>query len=125
MTVGWHRMNDHPSHELACRCLDAPLPDAHYSDIEFIGIDETEGRFGEVRIKQCRHCSRYWLQYSVAYEQYAESGRYFMGIIEPENIHRITPETALDYLDTLAWHLFGGSYFGGRGKGDGRVGPLT
>jgi hypothetical protein len=102
--------------ENPCQCLDEPLPADCYSDVEFIGVDETEGRFGEVSIIKCNNCSRYWLKYSVEYEYLTGAGRYFMGIILPQNIRFITPETAISYLDTLDWRLFGGSYFGKKGK---------
>jgi len=107
-----------------CICLNLPMSYNHYKNIGFIGVDETEGRFGEVNIKQCKHCGRYWLHYFVEYEEFSESGRYFMGVITLEAAKTIKPETAIDYLDSLEWHLYGGSYFGGKGKSTGEVGPL-
>lgn len=104
----------------ACLCTQLPQPYDHYQDIRFIGSDETEGRFGEVRLKQCKRCGRYWLHYFVEYEPLSESGRYFMGEIPVETAETMTPETAIPYLESLDWHLYGGSYFlksDHRGKG--------
>jgi hypothetical protein len=100
-----------PSEASKCLCLDLPLPLYHYGKEKFIGVDETLGRFGQVTLKQCRHCRRWWLHYFVEYEAFRASGRYFMGLITPEVAETITPETAVEYLESLDWHLYGGSYF--------------
>lgn len=99
-----------------CICLDLPLPFAHYEDVKFIGVDKTLGRFGEVTSKVCRHCGRHWLHYFVEYEAFSRSGRYFMGLVTPERAESITPTTAVDYIASLDWHLYGGSYFEGKGR---------
>lgn len=105
-----------PGENSKCICLELPLPFDHYQEVRFIGVDETAGRFGQVSLKQCRHCRRYWLHYFVEYEAFKGSGRYFMGLIEPEVANSLTPDRALEYLESLEWHLFGGSYFGGKGR---------
>jgi hypothetical protein len=105
-----------PDEKLSCICLEVPLPFDHYQEVKFIGIDETEGRFGEVTLKQCRHCRRYWLHYLVEYEAFKGSGRYFMGLIALEVANALTPEKAVAYLESLEWRLFGGSYFGRKGR---------
>ena len=100
-----------PADPSQCICLNLPLPFDHYEKIRFIGRDETLGRFGEVTLKQCRHCQRYWLHYFVEYEAYRKSGRYFMGLITAADAETMRPEMAVDYLGSLDWHLYGGSYF--------------
>lgn len=105
-----------PGDPSQCICLEMPLPFYHYEKVKFIGVDKTNGRFGEVTLKYCLHCRRYWLHYFVEYEVYRASGRYYMGLITPETAETITPETAVDYLGNLDWHLYGGSFFGGAGK---------
>lgn len=107
-----------------CICLDSPLTYKHYKEIGFLGEDETHGRFGQVSIKQCKLCGRYWLHYFVEYEHHRGSGRYFMGLISLETARTLKPEAAVDYLNTLDWHLYGGSYFSHAGKSSSEVGPV-
>ncbi|MCP4368796.1 MAG: hypothetical protein GY797_11890 [Deltaproteobacteria bacterium] len=116
---------DKPSLENAkCLCLDLPLHSNYYEDVKFIGVDETNSRFGQVTLKQCRHCKRYWLYYFVDYHFVRKSLRYFMGLITLEVAKSITPETAVDYLESLEWHLYGGGYFDGTGKSKSKYIPV-
>jgi hypothetical protein len=44
--------------------------------------------------------------------------------LTPEMQQSLTPETAIDMLDTLPWHIYGGSYFGPTAtgaKGEGSI----
>ena len=105
-----------------CICLNEPLTFDQYNKVKFIGIDETNGRFGEVNIWQCKRCGQHWLHYLVEYEAFSKSGRYFMGLIPPELAETLSPDAAVDYLSKLDWHLYSGSYFDGRkGKSTGQV----
>lgn len=97
------------------------MPFQAYEKVRFIGIDTTNGRFGEVNLWQCRKCGRYWLHYLVEYEAFTGSGRYFMGLITPLVADSLSPRGAVDYLNGLDWHLFGGSYFGKKGRSTGEV----
>jgi hypothetical protein len=113
--------NDHLSEnqnltEASCACLHEPMPFDQYNPVRHIGIDKTNGRFGEVNLWQCKLCGRYWLHYLLEYEAFPASGRYFMGLIKLEIADALSPEKAIDYLDSLDWHLYGGSYFAGKGK---------
>ena len=88
-------------------------PPFHQSDFDTrsIGIDETHLRFGEVSVDTCRACGAMWLRYSVEYEAFTESGRWFRGLVSPEEVRSLTPERAETVLQGLAWHFRGGSYF--------------
>jgi len=45
-----------------------------------------------------------------------------MGVITLEIAEVLSPAQAVDYLNKLDWHLYGGSYFdGGKGKSKGQV----
>ena len=45
-----------------------------------------------------------------------------MGVITAELAETLSPNAAVDYLNKLDWHLYGGSYFDGRkGKSIGNV----
>jgi len=92
-----------------------------YNKVKFIGVDETNGRFGEVSIWQCKTCGRYWLHYLVEYEAFTGSGRYFMGLITQKIADTLSPNTAIEYLNELDWHLYGGSYFGRKGRSANKV----
>jgi len=101
-----------------CRCLKSPQVYDAYEDVRFVGIDETKGRYGEVEILRCRNCGALWLKYFVEYEAFRSSGRYFMGLINEENAQDIKPEEAVDYLRSLEWYLYGGSFFKDQGRAD-------
>lgn len=106
--------NRAPAEHSKCICLDLPLPFYHYEELKHIGVDLINGRYGQVTLKRCLHCQRLWLHYFVEYEAFSRSGRYFMGVITPQAAETITAETAVEYLESLDWHLYGGSYFDGK-----------
>lgn len=111
-----------PADPEKCICLDLPQPFDHYEKVKFVGRDETNGRFGEVNLRRCLHCGRLWVHYFVEYEAYRASGRYYMGVITAEDAESLTAETAVDFLNSLDWHLFGGSFFDGVvGRASGHV----
>ncbi len=107
--------------EQECTCLNGPMNFSRYSRVKFIGIDKTNGRFGEVSLLQCKTCGRYWLHYLVEYEGFTGSGRWFMGLITQEIADSLSPRAAIEYLNRLDWHLYGGSYFGKKGRSVGKV----
>jgi hypothetical protein len=111
--------------DLGCSCLTAPLPYDHYAQVRFVGVDEAEGRFGEVSVWRCKRCGRHWLRYLLEYEHLPESGRYFMGLITPEAAEALKPDAAIRHLDSLEWHLYGGSYFRGQGRAAGKASPFA
>jgi hypothetical protein len=93
-----------------------------YHKVRDAGVDTTNGRYGQVEIWQCRICGRLWLRYAVEYEAYSSSGRYFMGLITPEAANALSADGGVEYLNSLEWHLYGGSYFGGeKGRSTGKV----
>jgi hypothetical protein len=105
-----------------CPCLEAPLASSQYEVIAYLGVDTAHGRYGEVTLRRCRHCGCRWLHYQVEYEAFSGSGRYFMGLITPQSAETLTAEAAVSYLNSLDWHLYGGSYFGGKaGRTRGKV----
>jgi hypothetical protein len=105
-----------------CNCLNEPMDINLYEKVRFVGIDETNGRFGEVNIWQCQLCRRLWLHYFVEFESHSASGRYFMGLISQQTAESLSPDEAVEYLSDLDWHLYGGSYFyGKRGRSTNRI----
>jgi len=104
-----------------CHCTTPPL---HYSDYVSrpIGVDETNGRFGDVSIETCRHCGRLWLKYAVSYEAFSRSDRWYRGVVDESVAAQVTPTEAPAVLEALPWYLYGGSYFDSTGRrGSGTV----
>ena len=101
--------------EYPCKCFD---PAARYDtwDKTYIGCDETNGRFGDVELFNCKTCGRCWLHYLVEYEAFTSSGRWYRGLIAPDQVASITPQNAVAILESLPWHFYGGSYFETYGK---------
>lgn len=92
-------------------------------DSELLGIDETNGRSGEVTIETCKACGRMWLCYFVEYESFSQSGRWYRGLVTPEMVESLRPEQAAELLASLPWRSSGGSYFRSNGKKG--SGPIT
>ena len=107
-----------------CPCHLTPLPWDRYAEVAFLGMDSTAGRFGEVTLLRCTACGQHWLRYALEYEHLAESGRFFLGPIAPEVARGLAPEAAVGYLESLDWHLYGGSYFRSQGRSGGGRLPL-
>ena len=100
------------------------MPPFHYTDFEseFVGVDKTNGRFGEVSIETCKTCGSKWLRYFVAYEAFTASGRWYRGLLSQKILNSLTPEGAVEALAGLPWHFYGGSYFETTGRKG--VGPI-
>jgi hypothetical protein len=109
----------------SCPCCRAPLRYDRYDEVAFLGVDATAGRYGEVSLLRCKACGQYWLRYALEYEHLAASGRFFLGPIAPQVARGVAPEAAVEYLESLDWYLFGGSYFRGAGRSSGGPLPLS
>lgn len=106
-----------------CLCMTPPFNYRDF-DTESLGVDETDGRYGEVTVETCKACWSVWLRYFVEYEFYSESGRWYRGQVRPEMLMSLKPEQAPALLASLPWYFYGGSYFrtlGRRGSGPVRV----
>ena len=104
-----------------CRCMTPPF---YYQDFETasLGVDMTNGRYGEVTVETCRACGSKWLRYFVEWEWLSESGRWYRGPVTPEMVESLKPEQAPELLSSMPWYFYGGSYFRTTGrKGSGRM----
>jgi hypothetical protein len=104
-----------------CKCF---IPPVHYADytVSYIGVDETNGRFAEITLQTCIHCSTKWLIYLAEFEGISKSGRWYRGVITEKELKNIEPEEVVAYLEGLDWFIFGGSYFSSTGMyGKGNV----
>jgi hypothetical protein len=97
-----------------CGCLERGPRWGGFDEV-FVGVDRTNGRFGEVSIRTCRTCGRRWLHYLVEYEAFSGSGRWFAGVL-PADADDPDPATAVALLRSLPWHVYGGSFFGTTGR---------
>ncbi|MFN4364045.1 hypothetical protein [Chryseobacterium hispalense] len=107
--------------KLGCAC---EKPTSTYTEFRSseLGIDKTNGRFTEVSIQQCKLCQRIWIRYFVEYESFSKSGRWYKGIVSKKDRPQITPENAVEYLESLDWYVYGGSYFESTGEfGQGKL----
>jgi hypothetical protein len=97
-----------------CRCFNPPFNYRDYDESP-VGVDTTNGRYGRVTLKTCKHCGTKWLHYFVEYEAFTASGRWFCGLISDAAAATITPDSAIAYLEQLPWHFVGGSYYQSQG----------
>lgn|ERR1044072_5047035 len=98
-----------------CRCMTPPFSYLDY-ETTTLGVDETNGRYGEVTVETCRACGSMWLRYFVEYESFSESGRWYRGRVTAEMVESLKPEQAPELLSNLPWYFYGGSYFRTRGR---------
>ena len=99
---------------MLCHCSEPPFNFQDY-EVTDVGVDETNGRFGEVTLHRCRKCGTLWLKYLIELEAFSNSGRWYRGQITPEQAKSLTPENAATILASLEWHFYGGSYFNSTG----------
>ena len=107
--------------DLECVCLN---PECGYKCFTTspIGVDKTNNRHADVRIDTCVTCGRKWLHYHVEYEAFSQSGRWYRGLLLENEVASLTPENAVQFLESLPWHIYGGSYFATSGRrGTGRI----
>ncbi len=97
-----------------CRCMTPPFDYRDY-DRRDIGIDDSNGRFGEVAIETCKSCGSRWLRYFVEYEHIPRSGRWYRGLISAQIAGVVTPANAVEVLRELPWRYAGGSHFDSTG----------
>lgn len=98
-----------------CRCMSPPFWYRHF-DTKDLGLDKTTGWLGEVSIERCKKCGREWLNYLYENEAFTKSGRWYRGLLTPEQARQVTPGTALATLAALRWHFRGGSFYDSTGE---------
>jgi hypothetical protein len=93
---------------IACECT-VGGPERYVE--ERVGVDDTNGRYGDVDIRTCGDCGRRWLHYRAEYEAFTGSGRWIVGILPDELPMPLTPTNAVPILNSLPWYIFGGGAF--------------
>jgi hypothetical protein len=107
--------------QIGCAC---EKPTSNYTEYRSseLGIDHTNGRHAEVSIQQCKLCQRIWIHYFVEFESFSKSGRWYKGIVSKKDRSQITPENAVEFLESLEWYVYGGSFFESMGTfGHGKI----
>lgn len=96
--------------KLGCAC---EKPTASYTEFRTsaLGIDNTHGKNAEVSIQQCKLCQRIWIRYDFNADVTPESGKWYKGMVSKKDRPQITPENALEYLESLEWYVYGGGFF--------------
>src|SRR5665647_139744 len=97
---------------MSCPCWHSGASFRQFSHVRSVGIDETEGRYAEVSVQECRECHLLWLRYAVEYEGFSKSGRWARGAIGRPDAETITPERAVSHIESDSY-VYGGSYFDG------------
>ena len=108
--------------EFPCACSSANGLNTQFVPWRDLDWDTTDGRYGDVEIRECVTCKQLWLRYLVEYEGFTGSGRWARGRIDLETALRIQPDEAVDFLNALPNYLYGGSFFGGVARE--RSGPM-
>lgn len=91
---------------------------------EFLGVDKTEGRFGEVSTYGCLECGTKFIRYRIEYPPFKNSDRWYIGVANDAIIQQLRskPEGVVPYLEQLDWFIFGGNFFSSNGRyGKGKV----
>lgn len=98
-------------HKLGCAC---EKPTSSYTEFRTsaLGVDQTHGKDAGVSIQQCKLCQRIWIHYAFHAALTSESGKWYKGIVSKKNRPQITPENALEYIESLEWYVYGGEIFG-------------
>ena len=95
-----------------------PINHKNYTST-FIGNDK---RYAEIEIKKCIHCNQNWLRYFVEYEHLRQSGRWYLGKINKEDVSGINAKNSVSKLEEMEWYFYGGSFFATTGKiGNGKL----
>ena len=91
-----------------CACLDG---EARYDVFEERSIGQGEN-CSEISLRTCRTCGRRWLHLLLEFEGFTGSGRWYRGLIAPDDA--VTAENAPARFAALPGYFAGGSHFGGR-----------
>ena len=97
---------------MTCRCWHSGASFRQFSHFRSVGVDETEGRYADVWVQECRECHLLWLRYAVEYEGFSKSGRWARRHIGQPDAETITPERAVGHVENGSY-VYGGSYFDG------------
>lgn len=94
--------------KLGCAC---EKPGSGYTEFRSstIGTDHTGSRHAEVSTQQCKLCQRIWIVYTVPVQTGDQQGTiwWFKGIVSKKDRPYITPENALEHLESLEWYVYG------------------
>jgi hypothetical protein len=101
--------NQQPEPREACTCFAAPSTGLF--TVKELGLDS---RLAEVSVLICQECGQHWLRYLYEVEAFTGSGRWYLGVITPEQFAKLAVEQAKATLERLSWYYYGGSCYHGR-----------
>ncbi len=86
-----------------CECYDR-LPSG--STRQELGVDVTNGRYGDVSVSTCSLCGRRWLFYSAEFEGFRASQRWIYGILPGTQEVPFPPEEAVPIFNRMPWFIY-------------------
>lgn len=86
-----------------CECYDR-LPTG--SSRQEMGVDITNGRYGDVSVMTCSTCGRRWLLYFSEYEAFSASQRWIRGVLLSTQEVPFAPEEAVPIFNRMPWYYY-------------------
>lgn len=81
-----------------------------------------DSHFAEVSVLACQKCGQHWLRYFYDHEAFTASGRWYLGMVTPEQLSGLTADHAKSSLEAMNWYYYGGSYYHGQtGRASGAI----
>lgn len=99
MHSGLSDLNSHPP----CTCYTRMPPGSTWEEL---GVDVTNGRYGDVSVATCSACGRRWLNYSAEFEGFRASGRLIRGILPSDQAVPFPPEEAIPNFNRMRWFYY-------------------
>jgi hypothetical protein len=91
-----------------CACLELAFVRWEF-DERYLGTDRY---YADISVRTCKLCGRHWLNYHYENEAFTASGRWYRGLIPPDQVDSVSAEGAREFLGKLDWYLCGGSFYG-------------
>jgi hypothetical protein len=96
-----------------CPCMAPPVTADNFKPY-ISWYDEAHYGYAEVLI--CKKCASHWLKYTLEFEGYAGSGRWYRGLLNPLKSRQSQISDPTKYLSELPWYIHGGLYFNHNGE---------
>jgi hypothetical protein len=71
-----------------------------------VGVDETNGRYGDVSVSTCEVCRRRWLFYFAEFEGFKGSQRWIRGVLHIHQKVPFPPHDAIPIFNGMPWFFY-------------------
>lgn len=94
---------------------DCSVTSSHIHDIDkqFFDVDNSQDKYADVYLDNCKNCKRIWIWYMIEAEWHSNSGRWFLGEITQEQFETLSINSILELMESLSLVRYGGSFFNG------------